>query len=194
MAKLPSKVFDICITDPPYNVGINYNVHNDNMADYEDWCKEWFSECERITKHIILISCGISNLGSWHNIKKPDWILAWHKPGAMGRCTVGFNNWEPILLYGKVRKQTVDVIRAPIITDKNIGFHPCPKPLAWAAQQLSQFAQDGDVLFDPFIGSGTTAIAAHDGGFDFVGCEIDKDYFDAAKKRLNIHQSQGRLF
>jgi len=194
MATVSNKYFDITITDPPYNVGFKYNSHDDNMEDYYGWCSQWLWECERITSGIVAISCGIGNIGIWYNIKKPIWVAAWHKPASMGRCPLGFNNWEPILIYGKPIKQNVDVIRAPIIPDKEIDFHPCPKPLKWATHQLNQFTESGCKVFDPFVGSGTVAIAAYDFDCEFVGCEIDKDYYEAAVKRFEIHKMQQKLF
>ena len=190
MAGLPDKAFDVCITDPPYNVGFKYNTHDDNMSNYKEWCAGWLAELQRITSGLIAISCGIRNIGMWHEIQSPTWVAAWYKPATMGRSPLGFNNWEPIMIYGKARKQSVDVIKAVIVSDKNMDFHPCPKPIAWAKQQLLHFANEGDRIFDPFAGSGTTAIAAYDGGFDFVGCEIDAEYYAAALKRFNIHKQQ----
>lgn len=55
---------------------------------------------------------------------------------------------------------------------------------------LRDFAKPGDRILDTHLGSGSSAIAAYDGGFDFVGCEIDADYYAAAVKRFNIHKQQ----
>ena len=58
---------------------------------------------------------------------------------------------------------------------------------------LMNYAKEGDRILDTHLGSGSIAIACHNLGFDLVGCELDADYFDAAKKRLEQHQSQLRI-
>src|SRR4051812_4648566 len=82
-----------CLTDPPYNLGLVYGVGvNDKRIDYADWCASWFAHCHLLAGAIALTP-GIANLGVWYGILPPDWVAAWHKPAAMGRCHVGFNNW-----------------------------------------------------------------------------------------------------
>ena len=73
-------------------------------------------------------------------------------------------------------------------------IHPTHKPKNLYKWLLKNYAKEGDRILDTHLGSGSSAIAAFDGGFDFVGCEIDKDYFDAAKKRFDIHCMQQKLF
>ena len=119
---------DAVITDPPYGVGFAYESHDDRNDGYADWCATWFEELQetrQCSPRVVAISCGISNLQMW---PKPTWVMAWHKPASMGRCAVGFNNWEPVLIYGKVGRQIVDVFRATITPDDELKAHPCPKP------------------------------------------------------------------
>ena len=194
MAEMRDNEFDFCVTDPPYNVGFQYNTHKDDMENYYDWCLKWLHELMRVVSGVICISCGIVNLGMWHKIKTPNWVACWYKPAAMGRSAVGFCNWEPILIYGKNGKQSVDVVKSVIKPDKKMSFHPCPKPIDWARGIIKNYANEGDKILDIFLGSGTTRIAAHDMGFDFVGYEIDKDYFDAQEKRFQNHIQQTTLF
>ena len=194
MKTFADKSFDITVTDPPYNVGYKYNSHDDEMENYMEWCSDWLFECERLTKGIVAISCGTVNIGMWHNIKKPTWVAAWHKPATMGRCPLGFNNWEPILIYGKPVKQSVDVIKAVIKPDESINFHPCPKPLNWAAMQLHHFANEGGAVLDPFSGSGTTMLAAYQQKFSFTGIEKDEQYYEKSINRFKQATKQQRLF
>lgn len=72
-------------------------------------------------------------------------------------------------------------------------FHPTQKPVALYKWILSRYAKPGDKIFDPYLGSGSSRIAAWDIGFDFVGCEIDKVYFDLMEKRFKEHISQTRM-
>jgi site-specific DNA-methyltransferase (adenine-specific) len=175
---------DVVITDPPYNVGYRYNSIDDNRPDYEEWCSRWFVELKRICRGPIAISMGHFNLSRWARIAPPDWWLAWWKPAAMGRCIVGFNNWEPIALYGRPPRGSCDVIRATIRPDPSLEWHPCPKPVEWASKQIDMFSSPGDLILDPFMGSGTTGVACVRTGRRFIGIESDSIYFAGSGRRI----------
>lgn len=72
--------------------------------------------------------------------------------------------------------------------------HRASFPLLLAETIIKNFGFTGAKLFDPFLGTGTSAIAAHYGGFDFVGCELDTDYFNAAKDRIKCETAQKTIF
>jgi DNA modification methylase len=183
---------DAAITDPPYGVGFKYESHDDTATGYIDWCAAWFADLQAATDGPIAVSCGISNLTDW---PKPHWVFCWHKPASMGRCAVGFNNWEPVLLYGKSRAgQVVDVFRAPIVVSENVGDHPCPKPLGWGMGIVERISKEGDVILDPFMGSGTTGVAAVKLGRKFVGIEIEPKYFDLSRRRIADALARPDLF
>jgi hypothetical protein len=104
MKQIPDKSIDCVITDPPYNVGVDY-CNGDKRLDYIEWCTYWFKELERIAKFIILTP-GMVNISMWHKIKEPTWYGSWNKsnqnsPSRLG----GFNAWEIILFYGKPNKR-----------------------------------------------------------------------------------------
>ena len=73
-------------------------------------------------------------------------------------------------------------------------IHPTQKPVALYAWIYSLYAKPGYKILDTHLGSGSSRIAAHDAGLDFVGFEIDKDYFDRQEERYNTHASQMNLF
>lgn len=173
------------ITDPPYNVGIQYgHLTDDRRYDYGAWCREWFGECRRVAE-VVAIAPGFPNVGLWAEIAWPSWVLAWMKPGAMGRSPVGFCNWEPVYLWGVPKKRDgVDTFTAPIIPTKELDSHPCPKPLMWGKRLVSLLSEVGDVIVDPFMGSGTTLRAAKDLSRRAIGIEIEERYCEIAAKRL----------
>lgn len=76
----------------------------------------------------------------------------------------------------------------------NITGHPAVFPLKLAKDHILTWSNEGDVVMDPFLGSGTTRIAAYDTGRQFVGFEIDKDYFDKQEERFRAHTAQMSLF
>jgi site-specific DNA-methyltransferase (adenine-specific) len=77
---------------------------------------------------------------------------------------------------------------------KDGHIHPTQKPVALYKWLLKNYAKPGDKIFDSHVGSGSIRIACHDMGFDFEGCEIDKDYWEAQEARYKQHISQGELF
>jgi DNA modification methylase len=183
---LPTLRADAAITDPPYNVGLKYGAGtNDARQDYEDWCRQWFHALRLSVSGSIAISCGQSNLSMWAGIAPPTWWLAWWKPAAMGRCVIGFNNWEPIAVYGKPYGTHCDVIRATIRPDTSVSGHPCPKPMEWATKQVQMFSKPDQLVIDCFGGTGTTLVAASRLGRRAIGIEIEERYCEIAAKRLS---------
>ena len=73
-------------------------------------------------------------------------------------------------------------------------IHPTQKPITLYEWIFSLCAKPGDKILDTQLGSGSSRIAAYDAGLDFVGCEIDKVYFDAQEQRFQEHTAQENLF
>ncbi|MHA2039630.1 MAG: DNA-methyltransferase [Promethearchaeota archaeon] len=181
---------DLVLADPPYNVKIKYENINDNKKHYKKWCNDWFC---LLKAQMIIISCGIVNVGMWYKIKNPQWIISWLKLGCMGRSLLGFNNHEPLLFWGKVLKQSNDVIKAGILPDKQLNGHPCPKPLKWAEEIIGKYTKENHLILDPFLGSGTTAIACEKLGRRWIGIEISEKYCEIAKQRIKAEADQFKL-
>ena len=80
-----------------------------------------------------------------------------------------------------------------MLHDKDYRFHPTQKPVALYAWIFSRYAKPGDKILDTHLGSGSSRIAAYDAGLDFVGCEIDKEYFDLQEKRFQAYAAQERI-
>ena len=78
--------------------------------------------------------------------------------------------------------------------DKEERFHPTQKPVALYSWIFQHYAADGAKILDTHLGSGSSRIAAYDRGLDFVGCEIDKEYFDKQEQRFAEHSAQQSLF
>ena len=74
--------------------------------------------------------------------------------------------------------------------NKEVRIHPTQKPVALYKWLLSRYAKEGDRILDTHLGSGSSAIAAHNMGFDFVGTELDTDYYNAACKRFKQQTAQ----
>ena len=186
-AILPHVTADVVVTDPPYNVGKVYGAAvDDSKADYEEWCAGWFGA---LCAPTIAFTCGHRNVSMWGRIREPDWIICWFKPAAMVRSPFGACNWEPIMFYGNTRPHKgcrVDVVRAGIvpIPDSALKGHPCPKPDQWAIGLVRMLSDFGETILDPFMGSGTTLVAAKRLGRKAIGIEIEEKYCAIAVQRL----------
>lgn len=91
------------------------------------------------------------------------------------------------------KNQNAKIIK-DIYTKGENKIHPTQKPVALYAWIFSRYAKPGDKILDTHLGSGSSRIAAYDAGLDFVGCEIDKDYFEAQERRFAAHTAQVNLF
>ena len=182
MKDWPDKCVDLVLTDPPYNVGIDYDTVKDERKDYADWCDRWFAEVHR-TSFSVMFTCGIANLSYWLN-KNPRWVIAWIKSISMRRITIGFNCWEPVLLWGKPKLNIYrDIIESPTIPQKDNG-HPTPKPIALYEKFVIGFTESENLILDPFCGSGTTCVAAKKLGRRYIGIDISEEYCQIARDRL----------
>jgi len=187
MEILPSLTpIDCIITDPPYGIDFKYDEYKDNPKLHKDRITEWMTMFRKLSKKIALTP-GI--LQMW-DYPKPDWVLCWRKTFSVSRSLFGANNWEPVLYYGKGGRngRQSDFFEATFMNDKQAAQHPCPKPVKWAKWLMITIAKKEEYVFDPFMGSGTTLLAAKQLGRKAVGIELSKKYCDIAIQRLSQTQ------
>jgi site-specific DNA-methyltransferase (adenine-specific) len=167
---------DAVVTDPPYGMG-----KFDGDHEIPDWLP-------LIGDTPTAAFCGVVGLRDYPT---PDWIGAWVRLGSTqrnGRLR-GFNAWEPIVFYN-MKSLDHDVISCPNFHDDT--GHPTTKPTPLMLRLVAKMP-DGTVC-DPFMGSGTTGVAAVQLGRDFIGIEKEPSYFDIACKRIEQAQRQGDFF
>lgn len=191
MRDKPDKFFDVCITDPPYGVDLAYNSFNDSKANTSAFIKLFIPEILRVSKRTIITS-GVKLM---YKYPEPDWVGNWYNPAGIGVGSHGFCCWQPILIYGKDPNaghgSLPDSFEWTGSCDANSLFHPVPKPIKlWRKIMRRWIGENDKLIFDPFLGSGTTRIVCHDAGLDFMGTELDKDYFEAGCKRFENHIKQ----
>lgn len=192
--KIPDNTFDFCITDPPYGVNLKYNTYNDSIENWYELMNNFIPEIKRVCKMTIFPSCSINKMSWIYRNHPPDWLISWHKGSTGHAAYIGFNSWEPLLVYGKIKKLYLhDYFSVSPTQSMGSYGHPCPKPLKYYTHFLSKLPK-GLKIFEPFLGSGTCAIACHDYGFDLTACELDTEYYNAALKRYNTHIQQIKLF
>jgi modification methylase len=172
---IPDGAIDIVVTSPPYGVGIKYGDFSDEIPDY-------FEAVSRVCKALILFP----GYGNHYDVPKPKYSAIWYKTNGMTGGAQMFRHalWEPILFYGDFgnrRLYASDVFIEPI-SIQNAGGHPCPFPLRLIRRLIKPI--QADVILDPFLGSGTTAVAAKELGRRWIGIEINPDYCKIAEDRL----------
>ena len=185
MKSMPDKCVDLVLTDPPYGVNYPYIGYDDTQENLKKLIDLFMPEVLRIGK-VILITCGN---GNQHLYPKPDWTLAWVMTAGAGQNKWGFTCWQPILAYGKnpyrANKMGArpDIIVSNERSEKN--GHACPKPInVWEEILKKGSCKENDLIFDPFLGSGTTAVAAKHLKRNFIGVEISPEYCKIAEERL----------
>jgi site-specific DNA-methyltransferase (adenine-specific) len=192
MASLPDKAFELAIVDPPYGIGEDGGSfrgrkgQGHRILEKKNWDKEkpdknYFSELIRVSKNQII--WGANHLCDLFKANGQGWIY-WDK--MMGG---DFSDGE--LAYSSFDC----ALRSFRYCNKYHGkTHPTEKPPELYKWLLSRYAKPGDKILDTHGGSGSICIACHDLGFDLTWMELDKDYYEAAVKRYNLHASQGQLF
>ena len=186
LSKMPDKSIDLVLTDPPYANNTCYTSYNDTPDNLDSLIKAIYPECNRISENI-LITCGVANINRY---PRPQWILSWINKAGSGSGPWGFCCWQPILAYGKDPYLVNGLGRRPDVIDKNETSekwidHPCSKPLdLWQLIMQRGSISNSDIVLDPFLGSGTTAVACKVLGRKCIGIEIEQKYCKIAAQRL----------
>ncbi len=186
MKEIPDKSIDLLLTDPPYGIGLKYGgIYQDTEPNWFELMSQFLPEAKRIANMVILPACQIKRLEWIYKTFPPDWIMCWYKGSPGHRAFIGFNDWEPHLVYGKRKNICMhDYFHVPNTEKMGNYGHPCPKPIDWAKWIIKRATKEGDLVLDCFTGSGTTAVACKELGRHFIGIEINPDYCKIAKRRL----------
>jgi site-specific DNA-methyltransferase (adenine-specific) len=182
MKQIPDKSIDLVLTDPPYGVNMDYDTYQDTEENWYALMAKIIPECKRIGKMVIMPSCQIKRLKWIYDNYPPDWLICWYKGSVGSAGFIGFNDWEPHLVYGKNNTNMHDYFRATPEPQDN--GHPCQKPVSWANWLISRATKEGDIVMDIFNGSGTTCVSAKQLKRNFIGIEISERYCQIARERL----------
>jgi site-specific DNA-methyltransferase (adenine-specific) len=192
MAKYPDGYFELAIVDIPYGLGDKLTAGGTWSKKWQakgvDWdvlpSKEYFDELFRICQNWIIWggNYAIEYLPNCRN------FIAWHKPYLDGMHTM--SNVELALTSFDKNAKKISINK----DNHEKRIHVTQKPISLYKWLLQNYAKEGDKILDTHLGSGSSRIAAHDMGFDFVGCELDREYFDKAEHRYQEHIKQLTLF
>ena len=213
MKEFPDKYFDLAVVDPPYGVGIfsmNYTKSGGIKArvksvarrkDYRkkaDWdikpSAEYFSELMRVSEKQIIWG------GNYFTDILPPTksFLIWDKRCA-NNMTNDFADCEYAWMsrgmgVARVYRFIWNGMIQGNMKEKEDRFHPTQKPIALYKWILSRYAQEGDKILDTHVGSASSLIACEQMGFKYVGFEIDSEYYEKARKRMEIETAQMSIF
>lgn len=217
MATLPDKAFDLAVVDVSYGIKEDgrsnhtrggFTRFGGKFAKGGSWVKpsdyrgksqydesspeeNYFHELFRVSKNQIV--WGANHFISKIPFDSSCWLV-WDKINVgsdFADCELAWTSFDTA-----VRKFSFkwNGMLQGDMKNKEVRIHPNQKPVKLYRWLLTNYAKEGDKILDTHLGSGSSAIAAHQMGFDFVGCEIDKDYYDAAVKRFKEQTMQQDLF
>ena len=191
--------FDLAIVDPPYGIGMGktgsyYNLKGkrpSNPHTKKDWDSEippveYWDELFRVSKNQIVWG---GNYMTEFLSPSRCWIF-WDKMKFVDNYADGELAWTS---FDRNTKK-IEIQHHGFLTKDGKSIHPTQKPVMLYEWTLMNFAKEGDKILDTHLGSGSSRIAAYKGGFNFVGFEIDQEYYEKQEKRFNDFKSQLRLF
>jgi len=191
MSRYEDNYFDLAIVDPPYGINVKTRVFDDNKKwDNEIPKKEYFNELFRISKNQIIWG---GNYFLDYLSPTPCFII-WDK-----KMTDKHLMSMSELAWTSFKTKNL-IFRQPPVGDRgfyNIDgarIHPTQKSIKLYEWLLINYAKEGHKILDTHLGSGSIAIACHNLGYDLTACELDKDYYNAAIKRIDQHKAQIRMF
>lgn len=194
MRTLADNHFDLAIADPPYSHGNSeafirggrfhkgrfnrYRQVDGNPIDIDEWDKtpsdDFFTELFRVSKNQIIWGANY-----FDGMPATRCFLVWKKQipenFSMAMCEYAWTSFQG-------NAKMFDYSQLSKIGDKR--FHPTQKPIELYAWILKHFAKDGDLIFDPMMGSQSSRVAAYKMGFDYVGCEVEPLYFNKGNERF----------
>lgn len=200
MKQFPDKYFDLAVVDPPYGIGENGDKNHTrsklaSAADYKPFSgfdkaappQEYYTELFRVSRNQII--WGANHFISRIPIDSHCWIV-WDKDNGnndFADCELAWTSFPTAVRRFKFRWQGM---LQEDMKNKEIRIHPTQKPVALYRWLLQHYAKEGDKILDTHVGSASSLIACHTMGFEYVGFELDEDYYEAATERLETHKLQ----
>ncbi|AUR81431.1 DNA methylase [Vibrio phage 1.005.O._10N.286.48.F2] len=201
MKGIPDGSVDMILTDPPYGMALtpqrkSGKFHGEKIKNDDTlaWCDQFFSECYRVTAKVssAFFFCNHHCVSEFiASAKKAGYeiknLVVWDK----GHFGMG-GNWRPVhelvLICTKGRFVTKSNNLRTIVSEKKVhhskAVHPTEKPVALLEHFIDEVEMNPQAILDPFMGSGTTGVAAKNLNRSFIGIELDDNYFEIAKRRI----------
>lgn len=205
MARYPDEYFDLAIVDPPYGIGedgsknktrgkLAKSKNYKSFAGYDILApdKNYFIELKRVSKNVIIWGANhfIENIPFANS---SCWVV-WDKVNGetdFADSELAYTTFKKAVR--NFRFQWQGMLQGDM-KNKEIRIHPTQKPVKLYEWLLMNYAKQGDKILDTHLGSGSIAIACNNLGFELTACELDKEYYDLAIKRIKTVTSQLKMF
>ena len=195
---------DAVITDPPYGIGtrsgtISKNRNRNNYLSFDDTPEAIkdeivprFATALQMSKRALVTPGG----KCFSFYPQPTDIGMVYQPASCGMTHWGRTTCQPIFFYGldPYVGKTIQPIHFQMIEKADTNLHPCPKPIGFMRWCINRASMPNEVVLDPFMGSGTTGVAAVQMGRKFIGIEREPKYFDIACNRIEQAYAQPDFF
>ena len=199
MKEMPDNAFDLAIVDPPYGIGrFGNRVELSNRicsnAKINTWdikpTAEYFTELFRISKNQII--WGANNFV----LPPTEYFCIWDKEQTVDNFATAEYAFVSMGLKSPAKLFRYSIHKTMADRKEDGGkIHPTQKPVALYKWLLEKYTKEGDKILDTHLGSGSIAIACYEYGFNLTGFELDSDYYNSAKSRIENHiQSHPKLF
>lgn len=200
---MPDKCFDLAVVDPPYYENAEKNIipsgkisttgverRKYKMPHWEIPNAEYFSNLSRVSKAQIVWGINyflIQNLGPGRIVLDKDT----DNGTRFSDCEIAYCS---AINHVEIFRYRWNGMLQQDMKQKEIRIHPTQKPVALYAWIFQRYAKPGDKILDTHLGSGSSRIAAYEAGLDFVGFEIDPDYFQKQEEWFEAYKAQCSLF
>jgi len=193
MSRYADNHFDLAIVDPPYGIGMdggNVGYKGFNNFEKKNWDKEipsneYFEELFRVSKNQIIFG------GNYFGLPATRCYLVWDKGEGFYNRTYA----ECELAWTSLDANTCKIKHDPLAKGDYKGkIHPCQKPITVYDWIMQKYAKPNDLILDTHAGSMSSVIACLKNGYNITAFEIDKEYFEKGKKRVEDFISQGNIF
>jgi len=189
MSRYEDNYFDLAIVDPPYELDKSSTSGAGKLKNRAlnklstDWdiapSKEYFDELCRVSKNQIIWG------GNYFDLPPTRGIICWDKKQPFPNFSAWEMAWTSFYKPAKIFRYN---------NRRKGKIHPTQKPVKLYEWLLMNYAKEGDKILDTHLGSGSIALACHNLGYDLTACELDKEYYDAAMKRIEQYKAQIQLF
>lgn len=215
LKKVQDNSVDLILTDPPYGISREINIKGKrmgstavldfNFGQWDKFEKKWIDVALKKTRGWFISFCAKKDIGIyWDLLEKNKFIaidvVVWHKPDPLpfNAKSRFVNAWEAIVLgkrpgatWNSKYQPNVLTYQAPKNGER---IHPTQKPLKLIEKLIELTTETGDIVLDPFMGSGTTAVACKLLGRHYIGFDTNRDYCEIAEKRIKGTNKQLNAF
>ena len=196
MSRYEDNHFDLAIVDPPYKIASQQKRGVGSRIDKSGKMNLWNNKTPSIKyfKELFRVSVGqiIWGANNFEGLPRTEYFTIWNKEQTVQNFASLEYAWVSMSIGKPAKMFTYSIHKHNATKGKKI--HPTMKPVCLYEWLLMNYAKEGDKILDTHLGSGSIAIACHNLGYDLTACELDKEYYESAMKRIKQHQQQLTIF